>query len=108
MALHLGRWLSPDEYIDHLNGDRADNRAANMRIVGRQQNMRNLTAPANSSTGRIGVSYSPQKQAWRAYILGKHIGYFDSVEAAAQAREAAEAAYGFNIRAASAAKGEVA
>ena len=105
MALHLGRWLSPDEHIDHINGDRSDNRAANMRIVGRQQNMRNLATPVHSTSGRIGVSYSRQKKAWRAYILGKHIGYFSSIEEAAQARRAAETAYGFSIRGAVPAEG---
>ena len=104
MSLHLGRWLSPTEYIDHMNGDRADNRAANLRIVDRQQNMRNIATPCNSTSGRIGVSFSTQKRKWRSYILGKHIGYFETPEDAAAARGAAEAVYGFNIRAAGVAK----
>jgi hypothetical protein len=48
--LHFGRW--PSEFIDHINGDRADNRIANLRDVPHAANMRNRRdAPLLSTSG---------------------------------------------------------
>lgn len=33
MECHIGRMLSTDEHIDHVNGDRSDNRISNLRIT---------------------------------------------------------------------------
>jgi len=82
-----GAW--PPNDVDHINGDRTDNRWANLRLATRTQNMWNL-APRNKGTHKHG-------DRWRAQIktngVKRHIGMFDT-EAEAQAaycKAAAEA-----------------
>lgn len=99
MAMHLGRTLSPDEIVDHLNGDRGDNRAANMRLTTKSGNGRNmLSRTSRTKSTRVGVSWSAAKRKWRAYALGRHIGYFSTEEDAVAARENADRDHGFIMR----------
>lgn len=50
-----GRW--PDECIDHINGERADNRIANLRAVCKRVNDQNRRkARRGSKTGVLGVN----------------------------------------------------
>lgn len=79
----------PEHEIDHINGDRADNRIANLRDVTKAVNQQNLKdAPrGKNSDAPLGVTkYSRRAGVWRAQICvdGKqfHIGYFLSQEAA--------------------------
>lgn len=46
--LHYGKW--PTKCIDHINGDRHDNRINNLRDVGHIDNCRNLEAHRNGKT----------------------------------------------------------
>lgn len=52
--------------IDHINGDRADNRLTNLRLASRKQNPANRKVPANSSSGFKGVA--PHGKGFRAYL----------------------------------------
>jgi len=58
---------------------------------------RNTENHSTNKTGIRGVSWSKAKQKWRAAIYvdnkQKHIGYFDSIDAAAKARKASEERY---------------
>lgn len=93
----FGSW--PDT-IDHINGDRADNRITNLRSVSQQENLRNQSLRADNSSGVVGVNWHSQNGRWRAAITvaGKslHLGCFDSIEAAASAREDASRKFGFH------------
>lgn len=52
--LHHGQW--PEREIDHINGDKADNRVANLREADRATNMQNQRrAKAQNKTGFLGV-----------------------------------------------------
>lgn len=70
---HRLAWLyvhgvHPAEHIDHLNGERADNRLANLRAVSSAVNSQNLrAAKSNSKTGLLGVHWS-QRNKWVAKI----------------------------------------
>lgn len=92
-----GYW--PD-FIDHINGDRADNRSSNLREVPKQENHRNMKCFSNSSTKVPGVSRHAQTSKWRAYITinrkQQSLGCFDTFEEAVSVRKRAEHAHGFH------------
>jgi hypothetical protein len=77
--------------IDHENRDSLDNRRSNLRPASRGQQNANQGIRRDNSSGFIGVR--PRNNRWQARISpeGKeaHVGYFDSPEDAARARDAA-------------------
>lgn len=91
--------VQPDE-IDHINGDRTDNRIANLRAVTREENMKNQRIYKNNKSGHIGVYWDKNAAKWRACIrLNKklhNLGYFDDVEIAGECRELASRMCGFH------------
>lgn len=83
-----GQW--PAE-IDHINGDKADNRIGNLREATRAQNMANAGTPSHNTSGVKGVHYDQANRRWMAYMMVgkrfKNLGRFDSKDAAMAARE---------------------
>jgi hypothetical protein len=57
-AIVYGEWPVVGMDIDHINGDKSDNRIANLRCVSHQENGQNAKRPNNNTSGRIGVSYN--------------------------------------------------
>jgi len=91
----------PDGYeVDHINGQRDDNRLENLRLVTRKENMQNAKRYSTNTSGVTGVSWSKSKNKWRAYVmseyklisLGYHADWFDAV----CARKSADNRYGFH------------
>lgn len=76
----------PDFMVDHINGDRTDNRWCNLRPASGAQNNANSATRKNSVSGLKGVSWFRHQEKWRARIRsnGKQatIGYFDCPAAA--------------------------
>jgi len=97
LAMHIGYW---PEYVDHINGNRADNRIENLREVTKVQNGRNTAMPTTNTSGHIGVSWNSRDKRWSAYITlnrkRKALGNFKELQAAIFCRKAAEIAYGFH------------
>jgi len=96
-AIHYGEW--PSKAIDHINGDRADNRIANLRLVTTQENGRNLKLSGRNSSGVIGVSFNKKRGVWRAQIGSDpliFLGQFKSFDDAVKARKVAEAEFGYH------------
>lgn len=92
-----GRW--PAKHLDHINGDRADNRIGNLRECSQRQNEWNKRAPVTNTSGRKGVKVSETPNRWHAQIRvnGKlvHLGTFSSAEDAETAyKKAAETHFG--------------
>ena len=91
--------VDPDE-IDHINGDRKDNRIINLRAVSRAENAKNVGLGRANKSGHIGVFWNNRAQAWSARIKinqeVRHIGNFRDVAEAGAARKAAEVALGFH------------
>jgi hypothetical protein len=98
-AVHYGVW--PIAQIDHINGNRSDNRATNLRDVANTDNRRNMKRPANNRSGHIGVSWSKHTGKWRSAIMVDRLtvvlGYFESKDEAVAARKSAERQYGFHV-----------
>jgi hypothetical protein len=98
MCLSNGEW--PNGQVDHINGDRSDNRICNLRIVDSQQNCRNQKLRKTNATGTMGVYFHKLTGKWTAQIMqsGKriHLGLFDTKEGAISARKLAEVGYGYH------------
>ena len=76
--------------VDHINGNRLDNRRENLRLVTVQQNNFNRRSNINYCSSRYkGVFWIEERQLWRSSIKlnGKstNLGYFRSEEDAASA-----------------------
>lgn len=87
------------EFVDHINGNRSDNRIENLRSVTRQENAINKRLRSDNESGHHGV-WQTQHGSWRAYIgLGGKatlIGTYPTKEYAIVARKAAEKVLGFH------------
>lgn len=99
-VLAYGEW--PAGEIDHLNGDRSDNRLVNLRDATRASNQRNAKMQSNNTSGVTGVYWWAERQRWRAEIKvdgkARHLGLFATKEEAAAARGAANEQFGFTDR----------
>lgn len=97
-AFHTGRW--PIDQIDHIDGNRANNRIENLREVDNSANQKNGSIPSTNKSGIVGVHFSPTHHRWRAYISidrkKVHLGTFPDKESAIAARRAAEAHGGYH------------
>ncbi|UBB12363.1 HNH endonuclease [Pantoea eucrina] len=87
--------LSPDVYIDHIDGDKINNRASNLRIATKQQNSWNVGLNKQNKSGVKGVHFDSYTNMWRASCQEKKIGRFKTIEEAAEAvRSYREKAHG--------------
>lgn len=92
--LYMHRLLmdAKSKHIDHINGNKLDNRKENLRLCTNAQNRINVNKYKNNKSGYKGVSF--HSNLWRATIVrnGKQysLGYHKSKE---------EAALAYNIKA---------
>lgn len=94
-----GRW--PVMHLDHINGDRTDNRIANLRECSRVQNQCNRPTPKNNTSGVKGVYWEGRSKKWRAVVVfnkkKKHVGMFanlfDAEMAVKKARDSLHAEF---------------
>ncbi|MNJ59568.1 hypothetical protein D3C77_552610 [compost metagenome] len=102
---HRLAWLAttgdwPAQHIDHINGDKLDNRIKNLRDVSSLENNRNMPLLASNKSGRVGVSWYSARSEWVAHIKvdgrQKILGRFKSISLAIDARESAERDLGFH------------
>jgi len=65
----------PPCLVDHINGDRSDNRWCNLRRADDVQNAQNKGVRSDNTSGHIGVWKPKGRDKWVAQLCGKHIGY---------------------------------
>jgi hypothetical protein len=83
--------------VDHINGDKLDNRKSNLRLCTHAENGRNLKVKTTNKTGVAGVSWDKARNKWAARIKlnykGIYLGRFDRFDDAVKARKSAENKY---------------
>lgn len=96
-AMTRGEW--PTLGIDHIDQDKTNNRANNLREVSQQINLMNGTMHRDNTSGFTGV-FQKESGNWAAEICLRrqrtYLGTFDSFEAAVEARKQAQDRLGFS------------
>lgn len=91
-AMEYGAW--PEDQIDHINGDKTDNRLFNLRDVTSRENSQNVKRRSDNTSGVVGVYWDRNRGKWLAQIRfdgkQKHLGYFDTLDEAREMRAFAE------------------
>jgi HNH endonuclease len=80
--------------IDHIDGDRSNNRLANLRLATLTDNQRNARLPRNNRSGLPGVHH--RRGAFEVYCGTEYLGRFDNFFEACCARKSAEREHGFH------------
>jgi hypothetical protein len=90
-AIYHSEW--PKDELDHINGNRTDNRIDNLRPATRKENCQNMAVRCTNKSGFTGVRLHNWKR-WQARIGYDYkridLGFFDSPEEAYQAYLAAK------------------
>lgn len=87
-------------FVDHIDGDATNNAIKNLRLVTHSENHRNRRIQSNNSSGVPGVRMYRGKWCASVKINGKekHLGSFQSKEAAIEARKRYAIEHGFTER----------
>ena len=76
------------DILDHIDGNKLNNRIENLRECTEVQNCYNAKTPKNNTSGIKGVSWSKRLKKWRAQIQvngkKKSLGFFFDKEVADQ------------------------
>lgn len=91
--LHYGEW--PEKHLDHINGDRDDNRVTNLRLASRSQNGRNRKLNKNNTSGIKGVIWDKRDRKWMVRVMhnckshygGRFKNLYDAAKAVRELRE---------------------
>jgi hypothetical protein len=82
--LVCGKW--PEFDIDHINGNRADNRLTNLREATRSENRRNCRIRGDNKSGLKGVGFHKKRGKYRARIkadgITTNLGFFSTPQEA--------------------------
>ena len=87
----------PKDQLDHINGNKSDNRISNLREANTAENMRNVGKQAHNTSGWKGISWHKLRGKWRADIKVNQkqisLGLFDCPAAASLAYQIAADKY---------------
>ena len=97
-AITQGKW--PEGHVDHMNGDRTDNRIENLRDVSQLENQQNLKKNSRNKSGQVGVFWHKEYGRWWAYIgsglTRVTLGFFENKQDAIDARLRAQSLAGYH------------
>lgn len=89
VAWYLQTGRHPVEQVDHINGNKHDNRWCNLREASNGQNSMNRKKLSNNTSGFKNVDFHKASGKWRARVreakVEKCAGYFDTPEEAFEA-----------------------
>ena len=93
-----GNW--PENDIDHDDRNKINNSYSNLVDATQSQNMRNRKKNKNNASGFNGVYWDMDRKKWRVRIMVKgklkHIGFFDDVSSASEARLSANKEFNYH------------
>lgn len=85
------------QFIDHINGNRADNRISNLREATRMQNNQNANIRKDNKTGVKGVTLRKDNGKYRAILKCNkqtiNVGQFNTLDEAKEAMQKAREYY---------------
>lgn len=89
----VGEW--PEAQVDHVNGQRSDNRWQNLREATDAQNRQNMAKKTGTKSTLQGVTWYPRDRCWMSRITVNYrahfLGYYQTEAEAHQAYLAAKA-----------------
>lgn len=92
-----GKW--PKGIIDHKDRNPFNDRWNNYRDVTQSDNMKNISARSDNTSGYKGVSFNKQHKKWESYINSKGkrfgLGLYTDIKEAVKVRIEAEKKFGF-------------
>lgn len=90
----------PKNQVDHINGNKSDNRIKNLRQVSNKENAKNQKLRVTNTSGVVGVSFHSIYKKWQASICCNYkyvyLGRFKDFFEAVCARKSAEVRFGFH------------
>lgn len=90
----------PKGYIDHIDGDTANNSIINLRDVTPEESAKNRGQRYDNTSGCQGVSWNKNLKKWVSYISHNKkrliLGYFKDLSEAVSARKKAEVKYKYH------------
>jgi len=77
------------QFLDHIDGNRSNNKLENLRPATANENARNCKIPTHNTSGHKGVCWDAGRNKWMAYITinnkFKSLGRFEKIEDASEA-----------------------
>jgi hypothetical protein len=83
--------------VDHVNGNRVDNRRSNLRLASHAENSRNQGRRSTNKSGSKGVHWDSSRRRWAVELKKDrrkiYVGRYSSIEAATAAYDVAVVKY---------------
>lgn len=86
-----------DIIVDHINGNKLDNRKSNLRICKKKNNPKNCSLYSNNTSGHKGISWIKRLEKWQVNIQVDnnqiYLGIYKDIKQAIKVRKEAEIKY---------------